>query len=213
MIDAIKQIATSVDISDVARYLGLDVNRAGYICCPLHLEKTPSCKLYDDGMFHCFGCGAHGDSIDLVSAVRGCSKAKAAAELNEHFSLSIDLKKPTTAIRRRVVKRDEGYLSEEIKQIYGHLSDLHRHLLHQGVRLESLEQNLSDFLDRLLEDDNLRVSAPEIFFRKHRKEFIQYADAERKYYAIRNANEQSRRNGQPYPWREILSIMGRNDSV
>ncbi|PWT80374.1 MAG: hypothetical protein C5B58_11770 [Acidobacteria bacterium] len=30
------------------------------ILCPFHKEKTASCKLYTDGHYHCFGCGAHG---------------------------------------------------------------------------------------------------------------------------------------------------------
>src|SRR5262249_14359627 len=32
----------------------------GKINCPFHDDKTPSCQLYSDGHYHCFGCGAHG---------------------------------------------------------------------------------------------------------------------------------------------------------
>lgn len=35
-------------------------------CCPFHQERTPSMHLYDDGHYHCFGCGAHGDVITLI---------------------------------------------------------------------------------------------------------------------------------------------------
>jgi hypothetical protein len=35
------------------------------ICCPIHEDWEPSCALYDDGHFHCFGCGAHGLTEDL----------------------------------------------------------------------------------------------------------------------------------------------------
>lgn len=35
--------------------------------CPFHGEKTPSFRVYDDqGHFHCFGCGAHGDAIQFL---------------------------------------------------------------------------------------------------------------------------------------------------
>src|SRR5690606_25823380 len=35
--------------------------------CPFHRERTPSFTVNDDkGFYHCFGCGAHGDSIDFV---------------------------------------------------------------------------------------------------------------------------------------------------
>jgi hypothetical protein len=38
------------------------------INCPFHEDKTPSCQLYADGHYHCFGCGAHGwidEDMDL----------------------------------------------------------------------------------------------------------------------------------------------------
>jgi hypothetical protein len=35
------------------------------ICCPFHADATPSCQLYADGHYHCFGCGAHGPIADL----------------------------------------------------------------------------------------------------------------------------------------------------
>ena len=42
-------------------------NRGGFILCPFHHEKTPSCKIYEENNhWHCFGCGAGGDVIDLV---------------------------------------------------------------------------------------------------------------------------------------------------
>ena len=35
--------------------------------CPFHNEKTPSFNVNDDeGYYHCFGCGAHGDSISFI---------------------------------------------------------------------------------------------------------------------------------------------------
>lgn len=37
------------------------------VCCPFHQEDSPSLHVYDDGSWHCFGCGAHGrDVIDFV---------------------------------------------------------------------------------------------------------------------------------------------------
>lgn len=41
-----------------------------FINCLFHQEKTPSMKIYKDG-YHCFGCGAHGDVIDLYMQVHG----------------------------------------------------------------------------------------------------------------------------------------------
>ncbi len=40
------------------------------VCCPFHTEKTPSCYLFDDGHFKCFGCGATGDAIEYLTRHR-----------------------------------------------------------------------------------------------------------------------------------------------
>ena len=56
----------------------------GFIRCPFHADRTPSLKLYGDH-FHCFGCGAHGDVIDLTAALLGCSKSEAAKRLEAGF--------------------------------------------------------------------------------------------------------------------------------
>jgi hypothetical protein len=45
------------------------VNRK--VHCPFHAEDTPSCHVYEDGHYHCFGCGAHGDAIDWLRDVEG----------------------------------------------------------------------------------------------------------------------------------------------
>ena len=35
--------------------------------CPIHAEKTPSFKVDEArGIYHCFGCGAHGDAFDYL---------------------------------------------------------------------------------------------------------------------------------------------------
>ena len=56
----------------------------GFMCCPFHADRTPSLKLYGDH-FHCFGCGAHGDVIDLTARLLGCSKGEAARRLEADF--------------------------------------------------------------------------------------------------------------------------------
>lgn len=60
--DEIKQ---SVKMYEVLSRYGITQNRAGFICCPFHREKTASCKIYEDS-FYCFGCGTGGDIFDFV---------------------------------------------------------------------------------------------------------------------------------------------------
>lgn len=76
-------IKQSVSMGDVLGMYGLRANRAGFVRCPFHEERTASLKIYPDG-FYCFGCGAHGDQIDFVRTMEGCSFREAAAMLGGH---------------------------------------------------------------------------------------------------------------------------------
>lgn len=48
--------------------------------CPFHNEKTPSMYLKNN-FYHCFGCGANGDTIDLVMKTKNMSFKEAVNHL------------------------------------------------------------------------------------------------------------------------------------
>lgn len=61
-------------LTDVVRSHGIALAPRGgawWGRCPFHREKTPSFVVYPDGHFHCYGCGAHGDTIDFVRRIKG----------------------------------------------------------------------------------------------------------------------------------------------
>ena len=64
-----KEEAKNFPIAELASRF-IEVKQIGnkYLgCCPLHNEKTPSFYLYTEtNTYHCFGCGAHGDVINLT---------------------------------------------------------------------------------------------------------------------------------------------------
>lgn len=60
-----EEIKQSVKMPEILSRYGLKPDRAGFICCPFHKEKSASCKIYDDS-FYCFGCGIGGDVFDFV---------------------------------------------------------------------------------------------------------------------------------------------------
>ncbi|NLU26380.1 MAG: hypothetical protein GXX00_04380 [Hungateiclostridium thermocellum] len=72
--------------------------------CPFHADRNPSLVIYRDG-FKCFGCGKHGDAIDLVSAVKGLKPLDAALKLAEHYNIPVD-KKPKSAKKKRYTDSD-----------------------------------------------------------------------------------------------------------
>ena len=54
-----------MSVKEAAGHCGLKIGRGGMVCCPFHADRTPSMKLNED-YFYCFGCGVHGDVIDLA---------------------------------------------------------------------------------------------------------------------------------------------------
>ena len=71
---------------EAAERYGLPVNQSGVARCPFHSDRTPSMKLYEDH-FHCFGCGAHGDVIDLTGKLLNLAPGGAAKRLAEDFTI------------------------------------------------------------------------------------------------------------------------------
>ena len=67
-------VKQSVTTRQAAEHYGIHAGRNGMACCPFHHDKTPSMKL--DRRYHCFGCGADGDVIDLPPPCMGWERKK-----------------------------------------------------------------------------------------------------------------------------------------
>ena len=105
MIDIFNEVKHRVPVRDAAELYGYHPNRAGFICCPLHGEKTPSMKLYPgEGGFHCFGCGAGGSVIDFVTKVFGLDPMAAVRRLDQDFHLALPLDRPPSQEERNQAK-------------------------------------------------------------------------------------------------------------
>ena len=90
--DFANEIRNSLDTQEVFSNYGLRPNRAGFVCCFSHNERTPSMKVYKgSGGYHCFGCGAHGSIIDFVMQYFGLSFKEAIIKINEDFSLGLPI--------------------------------------------------------------------------------------------------------------------------
>ena len=63
-----EEIKEKYSMSEILERYGLKPNKAGFICCPFHREKTPSMKIYAKS-FYCFGCQKHGDIFDFVAGM------------------------------------------------------------------------------------------------------------------------------------------------
>jgi CHC2 zinc finger/Toprim-like len=71
-----ERLKRQVPIGDVVEYY-VELRCAGKTCtgrCPFHNDRKPSFTIYpDQGTFHCFGCGAHGDALTFLQKVEGWS--------------------------------------------------------------------------------------------------------------------------------------------
>ena len=95
--------------------------RRGFMRCPFHEDRVPSLKLYDDH-FHCFGCGAHGDVVDLTAGLLGCSKAEAARRLAADFGSGAALSRGLAACKRELERCRRALaprtMGEELREEY-----------------------------------------------------------------------------------------------
>lgn len=127
MIDLADQVKSLVTIREVAEHYGFYPNRAGYICCPFHREKTASLKLYPDGRgWCCFGCHAGGTVIDFVMKLFDIPFRQAILRINADFALGLTWDKPDPAVRSAVLEahRREARRKAKLEQ----LEERHRKL-------------------------------------------------------------------------------------
>lgn len=89
-------IKRTLSMDEVVRAYGFEPNRAGYIKCPFHADKTASLRVYKEPGrgFHCFGCGAGSTVIDFVMRLFDISFPAAVVRLNADFHLGLTAARP-----------------------------------------------------------------------------------------------------------------------
>jgi hypothetical protein len=109
------EVKARLSIIEVAEFYGFGVDGGGFIPCPSHGEKTASMKLYDKSgtdeydYFHCFGCGKHGDVIDLIGIYFNLESFQAARKLADDFNIRGNGRKPSIQGR---IKRHNADMPE-----------------------------------------------------------------------------------------------------
>lgn len=84
-------IKETLSMQQVIEHYGFKANKAGFIPCFIHKEKTASLKIYKepDRGWHCFGCGAGNNSIDFVMKLFNISFNEAIVRIDNDFNLNI----------------------------------------------------------------------------------------------------------------------------
>jgi hypothetical protein len=76
--------------------------------CPFHAESTPSFTVYDDGHYHCFGCGKHGDAITFVMERDGIGFRAAIDRLASDAPVSIDSARTMPTVTKPTTQKRSG---------------------------------------------------------------------------------------------------------
>lgn len=142
-----KEIKDLYSMKDILERYGLpQPNRAGFIYCPFHKEKTASMKIYKDS-FYCFGCGAGGDIFTFVQELDGISFKEAYAALGGDYenSFSARLKIYQAQKKREMQRKTEEKLKKK-RELTGLLIDVYHKWLD---RLEPLSDAWCDTYNAL----------------------------------------------------------------
>ena len=111
----IKEVNDMLRMPDVARFLGYEPNRSGFIKSPFSQEKTASCKLYD-GLgkgFYDFSTGTSGDCIKFVAITQNIDNWKSAKMMAEAFGLPMYMN--NTHLTKSKVQELERKREQEIR--------------------------------------------------------------------------------------------------
>ena len=98
-----EEIKQAVSIRDIVERYGLQLDKNNKGLCPFHQEKTPSFSVKpDENIFHCFGCGAHGDAIDFAAKIKEIEPLEAAKLIATDYGISYEETKETS--KRREIR-------------------------------------------------------------------------------------------------------------
>ncbi len=88
-LDDLRQRVDLVDL--VGRHVDLHKAGAEYKgLCPFHTEKSPSFTVKpSEGFYHCFGCGAHGDAVEFLTAHLGLGFRDAVEQLAAEVGMTV----------------------------------------------------------------------------------------------------------------------------
>jgi phage/plasmid primase-like uncharacterized protein len=92
-------IKSKITFNQVLESWGVKTSSSKMICCPLHIEDTPSFKIYDgdtgEGNFFCFGCLKGGDMLSFVEYLESISKGAALNKLATRFNIDLETREYT----------------------------------------------------------------------------------------------------------------------
>lgn len=142
----VELVRSSVSMRDIVNKYGFKVGNNGRIPCPFHHGRNNNLG-FDDRIYHCFVCGAKGDTIDFVMKLFKLTFLEAVERLCEDFNIqTVNSPTLTRSERMRLVEAQRRALEEQ-KQ--------------RGLLRKVLEEELMGLQDYLWQlEDNMWRYAP-----------------------------------------------------
>lgn len=171
----IQEVKQRVDIIEVAKYFGLNLDRANKCKCIWHKENTASLSFSKSKqIFKCFGCDVSGDCITLVSKLLNINAYEAAKTINDVFHLGVDFGKPTTnyELNKYTQKRDaEKRFIKWENQTFQLLCDY----LHSLNKIELYQEQ--DTLDYFIDLFIYGTKEEKLWFKKTEKGWCEHIES------------------------------------
>jgi len=125
-IEHLKSIADVVDV--IGNYIQLKKKGSNFTAnCPFHSEKTPSFVVSPTKqIYHCFGCGASGDSIKFIMEYEKLSYPEAIEKLASMYNFKLDYTKNNTLINLNILEKINSFYKQNLihnKSAYQYLKD------------------------------------------------------------------------------------------
>lgn len=137
--DSIEQLKARLDVVDVVgNYVALKKNGANFKgLCPFHGEKTPSFVVSPvKQIYHCFGCGAGGDSIKFIMEHLKLSYPEAIEKLADEYNFTLQYTKSQPKINTQPLEQMKHFYIKNLHQN----SDITRYLHERGVSSATAEK-------------------------------------------------------------------------
>jgi DNA primase len=118
-LERVKQAADIVEV--VSAHTDLRRQGARWVgLCPFHEERTPSFSVdAQEKLYHCFGCGAGGDTIKFVEEKEGLGFAEAVELLADRYGVELEREREDPrAEARRQQRRRLGELLDRTASFY-----------------------------------------------------------------------------------------------
>ncbi|XOB61465.1 DNA primase [Campylobacterota bacterium DY0563] len=139
--DSIENLKNHLDVVDVvSQFLELKKSGANFkACCPFHGEDTPSFVVSPQKqIYHCFGCGAGGDSIKFVMEYEKLSYPEAIEKLASMYNVTLQYDNNNNQ------KKQDFKVIEEVNKFYQKLFVNNKvakeYMLSRGISEFSIEK-------------------------------------------------------------------------